>query len=96
MNRYHQYCEDVWNNARWHYNTVAYWYPYVKNVPMGGRDLMIARGILLGTAAKLTSVHLMEYTCGQPIERTDTADKKKISKTSIARSVSKYHLGWVM
>lgn len=77
MNRYHRYCEDVWNNARWHYNTIAYWYPYVKNVPMGGRDLIIARGILLGTAAKLSSVHLMEYTCGLPIERTDTADKKE-------------------
>ena len=77
MSRYHRYCEDTWNNARWHYNTIAYWYPYVKNVPMGGRDLIIARGILLGTAAKLSSVHLMEYTCGLPIERTDTADKKE-------------------
>jgi tetratricopeptide (TPR) repeat protein len=76
MSRYLRYCEDTWNNARWHYNTVAYWYPYVKNVPFGARDLIVARGILLGTAAKLTSVHVVEYTCGVPLERTDTSDKK--------------------
>ncbi len=76
ISRYHRYCEDTWNNARWHYNTVAYWYPYVKNVPMGARDLIVARGILLGAAAKLTSVHVVEYTCGIAIERTDTSDKK--------------------
>jgi|CXWL01.1.fsa_nt_gi tetratricopeptide (TPR) repeat protein len=76
MNRYHRYCEDVWNNTRWHYNTIAYWYPYVKNVPFGARDLIIARGILLGTASKLTAIHLTEYTCGRQIEKTDSADKK--------------------
>ncbi|MBI3137935.1 MAG: hypothetical protein HYZ15_05055 [Sphingobacteriales bacterium] len=76
ISRYNRYCEDTWNNARWHYNTVAYWYPYVKNVPMGARDLIVARGILLGTAAKLTRVHVVEYTCGVAIERTDTSDKK--------------------
>lgn len=77
MNHYHQYCEDIWFNARWHYNTVAYWYPYVKNVPFGARDLIIARGILLGTAAKLTEVQVVAMTCGLPIERTDTVDKKE-------------------
>ncbi len=76
MSRYYRYCEDTWNNARWHYNTIAYWYPYVKNVPFGARDLITARGILLGTAAKLTSVHVVEYTCDRTIERTDTSEKR--------------------
>lgn len=75
MNRYMKYCEDVWNNARWHYNTVAYWYPYVASVPFAARDLVLARGILLGTAEKLTGVHVIEYTCSTSIERTDTASK---------------------
>lgn len=76
MSRYYRYCEDTWNNARWHYNTIAYWYPYVKNVPFGARDLITARGILLGTAAKLTSVHVVEYTCDRTIDRTDTSEKR--------------------
>jgi tetratricopeptide (TPR) repeat protein len=75
MSRYLKYCEDVWNNARWHYNTVAYWYPRVASVPLAARDLVLARGILLGTAEKLTSVRVMEYTCSTSIERTDTASK---------------------
>jgi len=76
ISRYNRYCEDTWNNARWHYNTIAYWYPYVKNVPFGARDLITARGILLGTASKLTSVHVVEYTCNQTIERTDSSNKR--------------------
>jgi len=75
MSRYLKYCEDVWNNARWHYNTVAYWYPYVASVPFAARDLVLARGILLGTAEKLTSVQVIEYTCSTSFEREDTATK---------------------
>jgi tetratricopeptide (TPR) repeat protein len=76
MNRYHRYCEDVWKNARWHYNTVAYWYPYVASVPLASRDLVLARGILLGTASKLSAVYVTAYTCDNATEQQATSSKK--------------------
>ncbi len=76
MNLYNTYCEDIWKIAKWHYNTIAYWYPYVKNVPLAERDLVMARGLLLGTAAKLSRVQLTAHTCSDAFEPDVTSDKK--------------------
>lgn len=75
MAAYNQYCEKMWKAARWHYNTVAYWYPVVKSVPLAAKDLIGARAILLQTASRLSQVQLDPYTCATAAEREMNAEK---------------------
>lgn len=72
---YNQYCGKMWKAARWHYNTVAYWYPVVKSVPLAAKDLIGARSILLHTASRLSQVQLEPYTCETVAEHEMNAEK---------------------
>lgn len=75
MREYTNYCQNMWIAARWHYNTVCYWYPVVKSVPLAAKDLIGARSILLRTASSLSQVQVEAFTCGSPVDRELSAEK---------------------
>ncbi|TAL67761.1 MAG: tetratricopeptide repeat protein [Bacteroidetes bacterium] len=54
-NYFIEYCRKQWANVRGHYNVIAYWHPYlITRRGVTDRELVIARSLILGTAAGLS------------------------------------------